>query len=496
MDSPPRRRVRYSRRCSRRLTSFRAGARRRRGGARGRAALRNTSRPRGCRSSRGLDARRRVARRGPAGALDIICGARARGRPGCSRPRRRGGACGPSSPTGSSSRSSTPLKATRPSSRAFGRPRASAREEVLRNAEAITFDRPGDFSATLLHVAETLVNRRLAAIYGGPVPGAGGVGDVVERVTLPGSDAAEPSSPGGLLAPRGAPGVSPTLRGLRPRDAALQRHPDAAGQRQHRHPCALHAAPHAAPAPAAARRGRLVPRLPQLHRPAGNSRLNTSDGIGRFRATDNGVGHRRPGTLDGARTATRASSRPSSATTGSSPECIVKRANAAWGRGGDGRARRGSMPPGALRRQRVPVPRADARGGPRRQPRRAALPAAATPDGGTLKYSTDAPCCAVLGGAAVSIALLPLEAMMNRNGTAWAGGGLFRSASGSSSGQRRAARPLGARGRGRVVAALAPIPHVAKAARAPHGGVGTRVATLNTVPHGLSPRLPPPATTW
>ncbi len=94
----------------------------------------------------------------------------------------------------------------------------------------------------------------------------------------------------------------------------------------------------------------------------------------------------------------------------------------------------------------------------------------------------------LLGGAAISIALPPLEAMMNRNGTAWAGGDSFPKRFGvffwgngvlpdrwvpTAEGASWQPSPL-----------LMPL-----AALREHLTVvsGTRVATLNTVPHGSGP---------
>lgn len=61
---------------------------------------------------------------------------------------------------------------------------ASAREEVLRNAEAFTFDAEGDFR-DFFTTRETFVNRRLAALYGVQFPQRDAPVTEFARVTLP-----------------------------------------------------------------------------------------------------------------------------------------------------------------------------------------------------------------------------------------------------------------------------------------------------------------------
>lgn len=94
----------------------------------------------------------------------------------------------------------------------------------------------------------------------------------------------------------------------------------------------------------------------------------------------------------------------------------------------------------------------------------------------------------LLGGSLVSIALPPLEAMMNRNGTAWAGGAAFPKRFGVffwGNGvlpERWVPAAEGASWQPSAI--LMPL-----AALREHLTVvsGTRVATLNTVPHGSGP---------
>jgi hypothetical protein len=94
----------------------------------------------------------------------------------------------------------------------------------------------------------------------------------------------------------------------------------------------------------------------------------------------------------------------------------------------------------------------------------------------------------LLGGAAVSIALPPLEAMMNRSGTAWAGGDAFPKRFGVffwGNGVLPDRWVPAAEG-----ASWAPSPILMPlSALREHLTVvtGTRVATLNTVPHGSGP---------
>lgn len=210
---------------------------------------------------------------------------------------------------------------------------ASAREEVLRNAEALTFDRPADFR-DFFTSRETYVNRRLAAIYGVQFPVREASATQFERVTLPSSTPRRGflGSVAFLALEAHPVSTSPTLRGRFVREALL---------------CNTIPMPPvnvntAIPAPSPALRT-LRERL-GAHVAVASCRgchsfidppglaFEHFDGIGRYRASDNGVTIDASGALDGRSYRDAAEFAAVLHDHWQLPECIVRRAyRHAWG---------------------------------------------------------------------------------------------------------------------------------------------------------------------
>lgn len=210
----------------------------------------------------------------------------------------------------------------------------SAREEVLRNAEALTFDRPGDFR-DFFTSRETYVNRRLAAIYGVQFPVREAPATRFERVTLP---TATPRrgflGSVAFLALEAHPvSTSPTLRGRFIRETLLCNEipmppvnvntaiPEPSPRlRTLRQRLAAHVE---------------VPSCRGCHSfidPPGLA-FEHFDGIGRYRSTDNGVPIDASGTLDGRPYRNAGEFVELVRNHWQLPECIVKRVyRHAWGR--------------------------------------------------------------------------------------------------------------------------------------------------------------------
>ncbi len=177
---------------------------------------------------------------------------------------------------------------------------ASAREEVLRNAEALTFDRPGDFR-DFFTARETFVNRRLAAIYGVQFPVREASATQFERVTLPSSTPRRGflGSVAFLALEAHPVSSSPTLRGRFIRESLLCNSIPMP-------PVNVNTAiPEPSPALRTLRQRLGAHVAVQSCRGCHNFidppglAFEHFDGIGRYRATDNGVAIDASGALDG-----------------------------------------------------------------------------------------------------------------------------------------------------------------------------------------------------
>jgi len=209
----------------------------------------------------------------------------------------------------------------------------SAREEVLRDAEALTFERPGDFR-DFFTARETFVNRRLAAIYGVQFPVREASATQFERVTLPSSTPRRGFlGTVAFLALEAHPvSTSPTLRGRFVRETLLCNEipmppvnvntaiPEPSPQlRTLRQRLAAHVAD-------ASCRG-----CHSFIDPPGLA-FEHFDGIGRFRALDNGTAIDAAGTFDGRPYRDAAELAAIVRDHWQLPECIVRRAyRHAWG---------------------------------------------------------------------------------------------------------------------------------------------------------------------
>ncbi|MFO0602444.1 MAG: DUF1592 domain-containing protein [Polyangiales bacterium] len=263
---------------------------------------------------------------------------------------------------------------------------ASAREEVLRNAEAITFDRPGDFR-DFFTSRETFVNRRLAAIYGVQFPVREASATQFERVTLPGSTPRRGflGSVAFLALEAHPVSTSPTLRGRFVRETLLCNDIPMP-------PVNVNTAIPAPSTQLRTLRQRLAAHVEVASCRGCHSFIDPPglafehfDGIGRFRATDNGAAIDASGTLDGRSYRDAGEFAAIVRDHWQLPECIVKRAyRHAWGQ----------VETAAQREETQRLQERFAASGYQLRAlmrevalgdnfRRAAPPAAATPDGGT-----------------------------------------------------------------------------------------------------------------